>query len=95
MEKALQRQEPLRKRLQKIGKLRKRRVERTLRRQEQLMKVLQSKWLVEKALQRQEPLRKRLQKIGMVLWRCQKVEMALRSQGLLKKGLRKRRVERA
>ena len=95
MEKALQGQEPLRKRLQKIGKLRKRRVERALRRQEQLMKVLQSKWLVEKALQRQEPLRKRLQRVGKVHWRFQKVERALRSKGLLKKGLRKRRAERA
>ena len=70
--------------------LRKRRVERALRRQEQLMKVLQSKWLVEKAPQRQAPLRKRLQKIGKVVWRCQKVEMTLRSQGLPKKGLRMR-----
>ena len=59
-------------------------VEKALRRQEQLTKVLQGRWLVEKALQRQELLRKRLQKIGKVLWRCQKVEMALRSQGLRK-----------
>ena len=65
-------------------------MEKALRRQEPLMKVLQSKWLVGKALQRQELLRKRLQKIGKVPWRCQKVEMALQSQGLPKKGLRKR-----
>ena len=55
-------------------------VEEALRKQEPLMKVLQGKWLVEKALQRQEPLRKRLQRVG---------------KGLLKKALRKWRVERA
>ena len=45
-------------------------MEKALQRQEQLTKVLQSRWLVEKALQRQELLRKRLQKIGKVVWRC-------------------------